>query len=98
MQKLAGYFQPVHFPSDIYLTFTCCDVFVGLLQGESVPEIRTAASILSISFILQCIEAAVLEGECGPCPVFTLYPGIGLTNKEKSQRNVRVASQHWFKS
>ena len=31
-------------------------------------------------------EAAVSEGECGPCPVIALYPGIRLITEEKSRK------------
>ena len=33
-------------------------------------------------------EATLAEGECGPCPVFALYPGIRLTIEEKSPKNL----------
>ena len=33
-------------------------------------------------------EVAVPEGECGPFPVFALYPGIHLTTEEKSRINL----------
>jgi hypothetical protein len=32
--------------------------------------------------------AAVLEGECGPCSVFALYPGISLTPEENSRKRL----------
>jgi hypothetical protein len=38
-------------------------------------------------------EAAVPEGECGPCPVFALYPGIRLTTEEKSRKNLSKGSR-----
>ena len=38
-------------------------------------------------------EAAVPEAECGPCPVFALYPGIRLATEEKSRKTLRQGSR-----
>ena len=40
-----------------------------------------------------CSEAAVPEGECGPCPVFALYPGIRLATEEESRKSLSQGSQ-----
>ena len=47
------------------------------------------------------LKTPCLRGECGPCPVFALYPGIRLTTeKNRGKTSVRVlrrclAEQRW---
>ena len=38
-------------------------------------------------------ETAVFKGECGPCAVFALYPGIHLTGEEKSGKTIDQGSR-----
>jgi hypothetical protein len=44
------------------------------------------------------VKPAVPDGECGPCPVFALYPGIRLTAEEKSWKNLSLGKKLLYPS
>jgi hypothetical protein len=68
-----------------------CQGLVGWISG-----VRTRSGVVAtkkLDGVRHFGEAAVSEAECGPCPVFALYPGIRLATEEKSRKTLSQGSR-----